>query len=192
MTEAETIDLVARAAAGDGEAFDLLVRGHHSLVFRWALVVAEDADDAEDLAQAVWIKAHHNLGGYRGEAKFTSWLYRITFNTAVEFGRKRQRRSIAMRSVSLNRSGDAAPAPGSDAMDAQQLVTVVRVLLAELPPRQRAVFVLADLEDRSTAEIAEMLDIEETTVRVTLFKARRAIRARMLAKQPRLVEEYRS
>ena len=192
MSEAETIDLVARAAAGDGEAFDLLVRGHHSLVFRWALVVAEDPDDAEDLAQAVWIKAHRSIGGYRGEAKFTSWLYRITCNTSVEFGRKRQRRSVAMRLVSLDRADDVAPAPGPNSMDAQQLVAVVRSLLDDLPPRQRAVFALADLEDRSTAEIAEMLEIEEATVRVTLFKARRAIRSRMLAKQPRLVEEYRS
>jgi len=192
MIEAETDDLVARAATGDGEAFDLLVRGHHSLVFRWALVVAEDPDDAEDLTQAVWIKVHRNIRSYRGEAKFTSWLYRITFNTAVEFGRKRQTRSVAMRSVSLERTGDAAPEPGTGVMDGPQLVSVVRALLVDLPPRQRAVFALADLDDRSTAEIAEMLEIEEATVRVTLFKARRAIRAKMLVKQPRLVEEYRS
>ena len=63
MIEAETIDLVARAAAGDGEAFRLLVRGHHTLVFRWALVVAEDPDDAEDLMQAVWIKAYRKRRG---------------------------------------------------------------------------------------------------------------------------------
>ena len=192
MIEAETDDLVARAATGDGEAFDLLVRGHHSLVFRWALVVAEDSDDAEDLAQAVWIKVHRNIRSYRGDAKFTSWLYRITFNTAVEFGRKRQTRSVAMRSVSLERAGDAAPEPGTGAMDGPQLVAVVRALLDDLPARQRAVFALADLEDRSTSEIAEMLEIEEATVRVTLFKARRSIRAKMLTKQPRLVEEYRS
>ncbi len=192
MIEAETNELVARAAAGDGEAFDLLVRGHHTLVFRWALVVAEDPDDAEDLAQAVWIKVHRNIRSYRGEAKFTSWLYRITFNTAVEFGRKIQRRSKALETVTRDRAGDTAPAPGSEALDTQQFVAAVRLLVEDLPPRQRAVFALADLEDRSTAEIAEMLEIEEATVRVTLFKARRSIRSRMLAQQPRLVEEFRS
>ena len=185
-------DLVARAAAGNEEAFDLLVREHHPLVFRWALVAAEDPDDADDLAQAVWIKAHRKLGAYRGEAKFTSWLYRITFNTAVEFGKKRQRRSIAMKSLSNTNGVVSLVSAVADEMDAQQLTTVVRSLMSELPPRQRAVFALADLEDRTTAEIAEMLEIEEATVRVTLFKARRAIRSRMLEQEPKLSEEYRS
>lgn len=190
--ETDTVEAVARAAAGDEGAFDLLVREHHALVFRWALVAADDPDDAEDLAQAVWIKVHRNLAAYRGDAKFASWLYRITFNTAVELGRKRRRQLTVLRSVSVDRSGNSAAAPERDSIDVQQLVAIVRALLDDLPPRQRAVFALADLEDRSTAEIAEMLEIEEATVRVTLFKARRSVRSRILAKQPRFVEEYRS
>jgi len=190
MIEAETIDLVARAAAGDGEAFGLLVRGHHTLVFRWALVVAEDPDDAEDLAQAVWIKAYRNLANYRGEAKFTSWLYRIVFNAAAEAGRTRQRRAAVL--ATLGDGSEPQAEPARDGVDAGHLVALVRSYLGDLPARQRAVLGLADLENRPTAEIAEMLDIAEATVRVTLFRARRAIRSRMMQEQPRLVEEYRS
>jgi RNA polymerase sigma-70 factor (ECF subfamily) len=191
MTEADTIDLIARAAAGDGDAVDRLVRSHQALVFRWALVAAADPDDAEDIAQAVWIKAVNHLGAFRGTARFTSWLYRLTFNTVVEWGRTRQRRAVALK-LWRNGDGGASVAHPTDDIDAVQLRATVRALLADLPPRQRAVFALAELEDRGTAEIAEMLGIEEATVRVTLMKSRRAIRERMLAQQPRLSEEHRS
>lgn len=191
MIDADTADLAARAAAGEGAALDRLVRGHRALVYRWALVLAEDPDDADDLAQAVWVKAYRNIERYRGDSKFTSWLYRITFNTSIELGRKRQRRKVAMTALT-DIAMRTPPLTPPDRLDGLQLATVVRSLLADLPPRQRAVFALADLEDRTTAEIAEMLEIAEATVRVTLFKARRAIRSRMLQQQPKLSGEIRS
>ena len=192
MTEAETADLVARAAAGDGEAFTALVRGHHTLVFRWALVVADNPDDADDLAQTVWIKAYRGLGGFRRGAKFTTWLYRITYHTAIEVGRTRRRRSTVLTTWKDGDAGRGESAPTPDDMDQQQLIAVVRRLLGDLPPRQRAVFALADLDGVTTAEIAHRLDIAEATVRVTLFKARRAIRSRLLRDEPKLMEEHRS
>lgn len=191
MTDAETADLVARAAAGEGDAFTELVLGHHALVFRWALVLADDPDEADDLAQAVWIKAHRGLGGYRGSAKFTTWLYRITSNTAVEFGRKRQRQWTALAMWRESGEGLAGAVPAHDDLDEKQLIGVVRGMLGHLPPRQRAVFAMADLDGVTTAEIADRLEIEEATVRVTLFKARRAIRSRLLHQEPKLMEEHR-
>jgi RNA polymerase sigma-70 factor, ECF subfamily len=191
MSEADSIDLIARSAAGDRDAFDRLVREHQARVFRWALVVADDPDDAADLAQAVWIKALASIGSYRGEARFTSWLYRLTYHTAVELGRKRARRRNALRAWVEGGERMVAIHPTDD-IDGQRLTGIVRSLLVELPPRQRAVFTLAELEDRSTAEIAEMLEIEEATVRVTLANARRSVRQRMLAQRPQLSEEFRS
>jgi RNA polymerase sigma-70 factor (ECF subfamily) len=192
MTDAETADLVARAAEGDSEAFTELVRGHHTLVFRWALVVAEDPDDADDLAQAVWIKVYRGLGGYRGGAKFTTWLYRITYNAAVEFRRKRGRQWTALTARQDSGKGPDEATPAHDELDQQHLIAVVRGMLGDLPPRQRAVFALADLDGLATAEIADRLEIEEATVRVTLFNARRAIRSRLLRQEPKLMEEHRS
>jgi RNA polymerase sigma-70 factor (ECF subfamily) len=192
MTDADMATLVACATRGDSEAFAELVREHHTLVFRWALVVADDPDDADDLAQAVWIKAYHGLKGYRGGAKFTTWLYRITYNTAVEVGRKRDRQSTALAGQGEREEAVAEIAPAHENLDQRRLVAVIRKMLAGLPPRQRAVFALADLDDVSTAEIADRLEIEEATVRVTLFKARRAIRNRLLLEEPKLMEEHRS
>ncbi len=192
MTDADTAALVARAAAGDSDAFTELVRGHHTLVFRWALVVAHDPDDADDLAQAVWIKAYRGLKGYRGGAKFTTWLYRITYNTAVEVGRKRHRQSAALGTMDEADEALVESASVHDELDRRRLMAVIRGMLSGLPPRQRAVFALADLDGLSIAEIADRLEIEETTVRVTLFKARRTIRSRLLLEEPKLMEEHRS
>ena len=192
MTDAETATLVAAAAAGNSAAFTELVRGHHTLVYRWALVVTDDPDDADDLAQAVWIKAFRGLGGYRGGGKFTTWLYRITYNTAVESGRKRQRQSAAMAAWLDGSGGPEALVPAESDLDQKRLVAIVRSFLGDLPPRQRAVFALADLDGVTTGEIAERLEIEEATVRVTLSNARRAIRNRLLREEPKLIEEHGS
>jgi RNA polymerase sigma-70 factor (ECF subfamily) len=192
MTDADMAALVARAAAGDSDAFTELVHGHHTLVFRWALIVAGDPDDADDLAQAVWIKAYRGLKGYRGEAKFTTWLYRITYNTAVEVGRKRHRQSAALAAMDEGEEVPLESASVHDELDQRRLMAVIRDMLSGLPPRQRAVFALADLDGVNTAEIADRLEIEEATVRVTLFKARRAIRSRLLLQEPKLMEEHRS
>jgi RNA polymerase sigma-70 factor (ECF subfamily) len=191
MNDAETAELVTRAARGDDDAFRALVRSHHAVLYRWALVIADDGDDAEDLMQAVWIKVHRSIADYRGDAKFSSWLYRITANTAIESGRRRQRRVVALQRI--HQGGMAIEPEADDVSDASlQLAVQVRTFLAELSPRQREVFALADLDERSTSEIAEMLEIAESTVRVTLMKARRVIRTRLMREQPLLVEELLS
>ena len=163
MTDADTADVIARAGAGDAAAFEALVRRHHATVFRWAFAATGDRDDAEDLAQAVWIKVHRSLGSYRGNAAFTTWLYRITFNAGFEFRRTRDRRSEALAnwSASTEQPAQVAEVPGE--VEGTRLADVVQRLLKDLPPRQRAVFALADLEGRSSAEIAAMLEIEEVT-----------------------------
>ena len=192
MTDAETAALVAAAAAGSSEAFTEVVRGHHTLVFRWALAVTDNPDDADDLAQEVWIRVFRGLRGYRRDAKFTTWLYRITYNTVVEHDRKRQRQAVAMSQWIDRGDGPEELVPAQDALDQKRLIAVVRSFLRDLPPRQRAVFALADLDGVTTAEIAERLEIAEATVRVTLSNARRAIRSRLLRERPRLVEEHGS
>ena len=193
MNDAKTADQVARAARGDEEAFRALVRSYHSVLYRWALVIADDPDDAEDLMQAVWIKVYRCIGDYRGDAKFSSWLYRITANTAIELGRTRQRQDVALRRIHESAAGAVETQP-DELQDPSQprLAEQVRAFMADLAPRQRQVFALADLEQLSIAEIAEMLEIEESTVRVTLMNARRLIRARLLREQPLLIEELLS
>jgi RNA polymerase sigma-70 factor, ECF subfamily len=191
MTDDAISDLVARAAAGNAEAFTELVRRHRATVVRWGAALTGDLDDADDVAQTVWIKAYRNLGSYRGESSFSTWLFRITWNTGTEWRRTRQRRSERLAAWQGANPPNAEPPPDAAEVD-RRLVDTVRSLLGDLPPRQRMVFVLSDLEGRAPVEIAEMLELSAVTVRANLFKARRAMRARLLQRAPELVREYRS
>lgn len=190
MREADDTALAVAAAAGDREAFTELVRRHHRLVFRWALVVSGDADDADDLAQEAWIRAHTGLERFRASGRFTTWLYRIVHNTAAEMGRKRRRRATALSTWLNGGDVDRSSAPPEDEPDHRHLVTTVRSLLHHLPPQQRAVLAMADLDGVPTVEIAERLGIAETTVRVTLANARRAMRGRLVQGEPGLSKDH--
>jgi RNA polymerase sigma-70 factor (ECF subfamily) len=188
--ETEVAGLVPRAQAGDAVARDDLLRRCHGTIYRWALVFTGDRDEAEDITQEVLVRVYRYLPGFSGRARFTTWLYRLTRNAALGI-----RRTVASRLVLARRVGDrlaAEPTAGDDPIDrlqAGRMREVVLSLFQELPVRQREVFHLADLEGLTPTEIAEQLGMNPVTVRAHLFRARRALRARLLAQHPELVEE---
>ncbi len=136
IIDAESVDLAARAASGDAAAFEELVRCHHASVIRWAIVAVGDLDDAEDLAQAVWMRAYRSLGDYRGAAKFSTWLYRITYNLGFEVRRTRDRRLAALATWNNSTERVTAVVQPHDEGDAQRLAAAVHACVKELPPRQ--------------------------------------------------------
>ncbi len=174
-------DLARVAGAGDPEAFERLVREVYVRIHRWALVRVGDPDDADDVAQTVLMKLHDNLGSCRGSSRFTTWLYRITANEASTWRRRATRRArwLVRDAKALESAADRMVGPGEDD-DRGQMVQVVTAYFRDLPARQREVFDLVEFQDYSPAEVAEMLGMNPTTVRANLFKARRAIRGRMI------------
>jgi RNA polymerase sigma-70 factor (ECF subfamily) len=189
--DAEAQGLVARAARGDPQAFEQLVSRYHGEVIRWAFVAIGDRDDAEDLAQAVWLRAYQSLGDFRGASRFSTWLYRITWNLGHEMRQKQSRRGSALAQWAESDGAELNNAASDDGADAETLSNAISQCVQQLPPRQRAVLTLIDFEGRSAADVAGMLDIAEGTVRTNLFKARRAIRQRLLEQEPQLIEELR-
>jgi RNA polymerase sigma-70 factor (ECF subfamily) len=187
----DTGQLVTRAAAGDRSAFTELVRRYHPLVFRWSFVATGDRDEADDVSQTVLLRMFNALPGYRHESKITTWLYTITRNILAEQHRKAARRGLAFPTGVPETRASHDEATNRE-MDQSTLERLVRMHLSELPPRQREVFQLSDLDGFSPAEVAEMIGVEQVTVRTNLLKARRAIRQLMLEKEPRFVEEMKS
>ncbi|HYH79139.1 MAG TPA: RNA polymerase sigma factor [Longimicrobium sp.] len=177
-----------RARAGDEGAFAALAAAVRGQVRRWALARTGDADDAEDVAQAVVIRMHRGLGGFEGRSRFTTWLYRLTANAAVEWARGQARHR---RNFDDGVAGE--PGVGTtdriDAMENRRAAELVRAFLAELPGRQREVLDLVDMQGFTPTEAAEMLEIEPPTARVHLLRARRAIRERILAAHPTLLDD---
>ncbi len=184
--------LVERARAGDEAGFEELVRQCHQQIYRWALVQTGDADDAEDVAQEVLVRVHAGLRRYQARSRFTTWLFQITRNTSAEFHRRRRSRE---RALERHRALELVDAESSDsqteASHGSTLARLVRGFLTDLPLRQREVFDLVDLQDHAPIEVSEMLGMNPVTVRAHLFRARRAIRERILRRHPDLVEDYR-
>jgi RNA polymerase sigma-70 factor (ECF subfamily) len=175
--------IAARARAGDERAFAELATAVRAQVHRWALVRTGDADDADDVAQTVVIRLHRHLGTFEGRSRFTTWLYRLTATAALDWVKGRGRRERAHQAS----SADALSAATDDriaALENERAAALVRAFFAELPTRQREVFDLVDLQGFTPAEAGEMLEIEGVTARAHLFRARRAIRERILAAHP--------
>jgi RNA polymerase sigma-70 factor, ECF subfamily len=183
-----TAALVIRASSGDPEAFRLLVQRFQETIFRWALGTTGDRDDADDVTQQVLLKVHRHLASLREGGHLRTWLFRVTHNTALELHRTRGRRSAALDRELLLTPGERISLEPVDRIDLDRTMSLVQYYFRDLPDRQRLIFDLVDLQGFTPAEIAEMLDMEQVTVRANLCKARRSIRTRMLRDHPELME----
>jgi RNA polymerase sigma-70 factor, ECF subfamily len=173
---AELADLVALAKEGDQQAFEELVRRTYSDSYTLALRLTGDEDDARDVVQESYLRAYRGLKRFRGDAQFTTWLYRITANCAANQLRRRTRH----RHEELDEdSGPVVDADHDPAVlaDAADLRARVEGALALLPPRLRAVVVLRDVYDLSHEAIAAELGISESAAKVRLHRARRKLRS---------------
>ena len=184
----DTGALVLRAGAGDAEAFRLLVRRFHETIYRWALGSTGDRDDADDVTQQVLLKTHASLTTLRDSGHLRTWLFRVTHNTALELHRVRGRRAAALDRELLLTPGERTALEPVDRIDLERTMALVQHYFDSLPDRQRLIFDLADFQGYTPAEIAELLEMEQVTVRANLCKARRAIRTRILQDHPELLE----
>jgi RNA polymerase sigma-70 factor (ECF subfamily) len=176
--------LASLAAAGDDSAFTTLVTRFQPAVFRWALIFAYDPDDAEDITQEVFVRAHRRLADYRSDGSLDAWLYRITRRTATQLRRTRRRRGRLVMSPAAQPSRDVYTTDPGARVDRQRAAVVINELFAELPQRQREIFDLIDLQGLSPAEAAVRTGMKPVSVRANLFKARKAIRESLLATHP--------
>ena len=180
--------LISGAQGGDRGAFARLAELVQNKVRGWAASFTDDADDAEDVTQDVLILVHRRLPQFEGKSRFSTWLYTITRNVALDRRRRVKRRERRLEVMD-------APVDSveiREAFDESTLATLVLKYFDELPARQREVFELSDIQGLSAPEVAERLGMKAVTVRANLFKARRTIRQRMLEHHSSLLEEYRS
>ena len=190
----ETSDetLAARAAAGDDPAFEALVIRYQARVFRLARRLTGSDGDAQDAVQDAFLQVHRHLPSFRGEARFSTWLYRIATNAALMQRRARQRRPAESLEAYLPRfdadGGHAAtpaalqaPCRVEEVMDRRLLAEKARAGIDLLPDLYREAFVLRDLEELPTSEVAEVLGLEPAAVRQRVHRARLMLRGYLAA-----------
>ncbi|SRR5581483_7656278 len=169
-------ELVTAARAGDHEAFEALVRATYADTYTLAYRLTGDEEDARDVVQESYLRAYRGLKRFRGDAQFTTWLYRITANCAsTHLGRRNKHRHEELTDDAelVDHRLDADPAGRSDARATRERLTDA---LRDLPPRLRAVVVLRDVYDLPHEAIAAELGISESAAKVRLHRARKKLR----------------
>lgn len=183
--------LVDDVRAGRPAALGRLVTRVHARVRGWAERFTGDADEADDVAQKVLIGLERRVRHFDGASRFSTWLFAVTRNVALSERRRAERRERLLAARPREADASDAMEPSVDP-DAVALARLALSYFDTLPKQQRLIFELADIHGLAPAEIARRLGIEQATVRAHLFKARRAIRARLLDEHARLLGEYRS
>jgi RNA polymerase sigma-70 factor, ECF subfamily len=164
--------LVARARAGDLDAFELLYRANAGRVFALCLRMTADERRAKELVQDVFVRTWEALPAFRGDAAFASWLHRITVNVVL-MGARADRRRVARVSLAEDLEDGGVDGPVAP-VDVEQRIDLERAIAA-LPPGARRVFVLHDVEGYRHDEIARLTGTAEGTLRAQLHRARQLL-----------------
>jgi RNA polymerase sigma-70 factor (ECF subfamily) len=188
MVEPNTLtdpELVEKAKAGDGNAFGELVVRHESKIYGLCLKMLGNPEDAEDVLQEVFMKAFEALPGFRQEARFSTWIYRIAYNACLMRIRKKELETVPLdRPVQLGEDQierdvpDWTTDPRADLMS-EELNGVLKKHINELHPDNRIVFVLRDIHGLSTDDTASVLGLSIPAVKSRLHRARLFLRERL-------------
>lgn len=185
LVHEDDVFLVRLAVAGDAGAFERLMRRYNQRLYRTARSILHNEMDAEEAVQEGWWKAYQNLAGFRAESSAATWLTRIVVNESLMLLRRNKSRSAVIQSVDAYQSPDEAMSSDKPALNLSEplrpdeqawhaeLRRLIESRIDALPEKYRSVFMLRAVEEMSTAEVAAILDMPESTVRVRYMRARR-------------------
>lgn len=181
LTHDDEMRIIQRVLDGDTDAFELLVNDQKKTVYNLALRMLGNEEDALDISQDAFLKAFTNLSGFRGDCKFSSWLYKLTTNLCLDFIRKRNRHKVVPL-VFEDEDGEPEYPEIPDetwspelVAEQNQLRDSVRKGLSQLPAQQREILVLREIGGLRYDEISRQLNIEEGTVKSRIFRARKKL-----------------
>ena len=181
MTREEEYAVVVRVRAGDTDAFEALVTAYQKQIYNLTLRYVSSPEDAADLTQEAFLRAFRSLDSFRGDSRFSVWLYRLATNVCIDLLRSRGRGSASSLTVE-NEDEEAEELDVPDArfepqkeLERRELRRAVQAGLQTLSDDAREIVILRELEGLSYAEIGERLGLEAGTVKSRLFRARKAL-----------------
>jgi len=181
--EPDDRQLVETIRGGDSDAFEVLVRRKTSKVYSLCYRIIGNAEDAKDISQLVFIKLWENLEKYDPQYAFDTWLYRMVTNVAIDFMRNKQSRENAVNS-NLRLVKTSSEADQGTIVQRKEVESVFNSVAQVLSPKQKTIFVMNQMEDLSSSEIAKVLGCRESTVRNHLFNARKLMQQQLRKRFP--------
>jgi RNA polymerase sigma-70 factor (ECF subfamily) len=177
--------VIERVLAGETAAFEVVMRRYNQRLYRMARAILRDDHEAEDVMQDTYVRAYQHLAQFAGRARFSTWLIRIAVHEAL--ARKRRRQRLAGLDTITGPSGELVM-PASPSIDPEycastsELHHLLEEAILALPEDYRTVLVMRDVEEMSTAEAAEVLEITEENAKVRLHRARALLRKELYAR----------
>lgn len=190
-------DLVERAKSGDIEAFEQLVISCQKKVFNIAYRMIGNYEDANELAQEVFLKAFRSIKKFKGDSLFSTWIYKVTANVCLDEIRKRKKKVVISldREIEFNdgevkrQIPDNAPTPDMEA-ETNELKSAVNESIAQLPDDYKSMIILRDIQGFSYDEISKIVNCPEGTVKSRINRARQALKKILQGKKELLNEEF--
>ena len=182
------LELIQQLRAGDELAFKSLVANYQDLVYNTALGVVQNSEDAEDVAQEVFIQVFRSIDQFKGDARLSTWIYRITTTKALDHIRSRKRKKRFAFITSLFGANDELVHEPVDfqhpgvALDRKEQAALLFRMIEQLPDNQKIAFTLHKTEELSYQEIADIMQLSVSAVESLLFRARQNLR--------KLLEKY--
>ena len=182
-TEQDDAKLVAASKNGNQDAFAVLVQRHQHRVFNLVYRMLQQYDEANEVTQETFLAAWQGLPSFRGDARFSTWLYRIAYNCCLKQVEQRKRDKALQTAIQAEQQIENANCETRvDAeIDARERQTLVREQLSTLPTKYRLVLVLRHLQEKTYEEMAEILAMPIGTIKTHLFRARTLLKERLQA-----------
>jgi RNA polymerase sigma-70 factor (ECF subfamily) len=177
-------DVVARVLAGETELYEIIMRRYNQRLFRVARAILHSNDEAEDVMQDAYVRAYEHLNQFLGRARFSTWLTRIAIHEALARVQKKNRSQELDAMISQEKEA-ALTAPSVSPEQQASQAEAARLLeeaILTLPDHYRVVVMMRDIEEMSTMETAEALELSEDNVKIRLHRARSLLREELLAR----------
>lgn len=171
--------LIKRARNGDISAFEELIAEYEKKIYNYCFRMTNNREDAEDLAQEVFIKVYRGLKSFKGDSQFSTWIYRIAYNTCVDKFRRKKVRVLSMTPANEEEKEldlpDGEPLPEEKVLQAEKK-KLIQECIESLKPEYKTVIILRDIQDHTYESIADILGIPLGTVKSHISRARAALR----------------
>ena len=175
----DLLKIIQRIKKGDQLAFKQLVNLHQTYAFKLAFRIVCNEEDARDVVQESFIKIWRNIKSYQSSIKFTTWMYKIVTNTAID----QYRKNTKNKTISIDEAGNSITKVDNNStnknLDNIELARLIRQLAEGLPEKQRMVFVLRDIQGFGSIEVQEILEMSETVVKSNLYHARKTVKVKL-------------
>ncbi len=172
MEKKDDIYYINLVKGGQSNAFSYIVEKYQDIVFSIALKVLRNRDDAEEMAQESFIKAYKSIHSFKGNAKFSTWLYRITYNTCISEIRKRKMHFSSTEEIEIR---DETQEINLDGIPEENRAKAIKEAMNQLPEDEYTLILLYYFEEQSVEEIGKVTGLSESNTKVKLFRARKKL-----------------